>query len=69
MFTNLGLVLLLLLTGSLVPNFHSKSTEKAREKSGTWSDVVQFGRFGETKPSLLQEAFLTLINSKTRMRM
>ena len=35
MFTNLCLVLLLLLAGSLVPKFHFQLTKKeAREKSG-----------------------------------
>ena len=46
MFTNLCLVLLLLLAGSLVPKFFSfNQRKKAGEKSQKRSDIVQFGRW------------------------
>ena len=44
MITNLCLVLLLLFAVSLVPKFHLNQQKKATEKSGKWSDIVQFGR-------------------------
>ena len=49
MFKNLFLLPLFLLTGSLFPKFHFQLTKKAKKKnakeqSGEWSDLVQFGR-------------------------
>ena len=54
-FTNLCLVLLLLLAGSLVPKFHFKrlTKKKAWEKSGKWSDVAQFDRWRDSFSSAL----------------
>ena len=45
MFTNLCLVLLLLLSGPLVPKFHFQFLKKkTKEKSRKSSDIAQFGR-------------------------
>ena len=53
MFSNLSLVLLLLLAGSLGSKFQSQSTEKkAKEKSGKRSDR-QFGRWRDSFSSSL----------------
>ena len=54
-FTNLCLVLLLLLAGSLAPKFHFKrlTKKKAWEKSGKWSDVAQFDRWRDSFSSAL----------------
>ena len=59
MFTNLCLVLLLLIAGSLVPKFHFQLTKESYGEVWEWADTVQVGIWSDSFNSV----FYTLIKN------